>query len=181
LLAASAFAGFRKGLSREVIGLVSVLLALVLGIWFYGWAGSLLAPYITSHRGANVAGFVLVFIIVMMAGTLTSFAVGKLLRVTGLSFFDHLLGAVFGLLRGSLIAVALMLGILAFSSDGKAPQVVVHSRLAPYLVEAAHLFASIAPHELKQDFRRTYAEVREVWQSTVDPKIHSRAQTGRGY
>ena len=35
IVAASVYMSFRKGLSREIIGLVSVVLALLLGIWFY--------------------------------------------------------------------------------------------------------------------------------------------------
>jgi membrane protein required for colicin V production len=172
LLAASVFTSFRKGLSREIVGLVSVILALVLGIWCYAAAGSILLPYVSSPRVAHFIGFVLVFCGVMLAGSLVSFAIGKFLRVTGLSFFDHLLGAVFGLLRGALISVALILGIMAFSPEGKAPAVVVNSRLAPYVVGVARGFAAVAPHELKDDFQKTYAAVRQGWQDTLDKKLH---------
>jgi membrane protein required for colicin V production len=99
ILAASVLMSFRKGLSREVIGLVSVVLALVLGTWFYGAAGSFLLSYVSSPRVANFAGFCLVFVGVMLLGSLVSYMVGRFLRVTGLSIIDHMLGAGFGLLR----------------------------------------------------------------------------------
>ena len=38
VLAVSAALSFRKGLTREVVGLASVVLAILLGIWFYGSA-----------------------------------------------------------------------------------------------------------------------------------------------
>lgn len=181
LVAASVFTSFRKGLSREIVGLVSVLVALVLGIWFYRMAGSILLPYVSSPRIANFAGFVMVFCAVALAGSGVSFALGKFLRVTGLSFFDHLLGAVFGLLRGALISVALILGIMAFSPPGHAPEVVVKSRLAPYLMGAARVFAAMAPHELKEDFRKAYAEVAEAWRTTLDKQFAPNTQSGRGH
>ena len=143
--------------------MASVLLALLLGIWLYGTAGSLVAPYVSSHWVANLAGFLIVFAVVMLAGALVSRVVGKFLRVTGLSIVDHALGAAFGFVRGALIAVALVMGIMAFWPEGRPPSAVVNSRLAPYVASSSRLFASLAPHELKEGFRRTYAEVKSAW------------------
>lgn len=163
ILAWCVFSSFRKGLTREIIGLASVVLALLLGIWFYGSAGALVAPYVSSRSVANLAGFLMVFAAVMLAGALVNRILGKFLQVTGLSIVDHALGAGFGLARGALIAVALMMGIMAFSPEGRPPSAVVNSRLAPYVASASRVFASLAPHELREGFRRTYGEVKSAW------------------
>jgi membrane protein required for colicin V production len=157
----------RKGLTREVIGLVTVILALMLGTWMYGSAGSFLLPYVSSPWVANLAGFVIVFSLVMLAGAVVSYAAGKMLKFTGLSIFDHLLGAGFGVVRGVLIATALVMAIMAFSPGTEPPPSVVRSRLAPYVVDAARVFAAMAPRELKDGFRRTYAQVQETWSGAV--------------
>jgi membrane protein required for colicin V production len=163
ILAASVALSFRKGLSREVIGLTAVVLAILLGIWFYGAAGSFLLPYLSSRALANFAGFMLVFCGVMLVGHLVSYIVGKFLRVTGLSIFDHLLGACFGAVRGILISVALIMAIMAFSQADRPPASVVNSRIAPYMVDAARAFAAMAPRELKEGFRKTYGQVKSAW------------------
>ena len=62
ILAASIAAGFHRGLSRQIIGLVSVVLALLLGIWFYGNVGYYLLPYASSRTLANAGGFAVVFL-----------------------------------------------------------------------------------------------------------------------
>jgi membrane protein required for colicin V production len=173
ILAASVLMSFRKGLSREVIGLVSVVLALVLGIWFYGTAGAFLLSYVSSPKVAHFAGFCLVFVGVILLGSLVSYIVGKFLRVTGLSIIDHALGAGFGLLRGTLAAVALVMGMMAFSQGDKPPAAVVDSRLAPFVVDAARLIAGMAPHELKEGFRKSYAQVKEAWSNAIDKGIRS--------
>jgi len=173
ILLSSVVLSFRKGLSREVIGLVAVVLALLMGTWFYGTAGSFLLGYVSSPRIANFIGFCLVFIGVMLLGSLISYFVGRFLRVTGLSFVDHLLGAAFGLLRGSLVAIALVMGMMAFAQSGQPPAAIVHSRLAPYVVDAARLFAGMAPHELKEGFHKSYALVKEAWSNAIDRGIHS--------
>src|ERR1700761_1979649 len=146
----SVISSFRKGLSREIIGLASVLLGLLLGLWFYGTAAIYLQPYFGSPLAAKLAGFFLVFTLVFLAGVFVRFVVGKFLRVTKLSIVDHLLGAGFGAARGLLIAVALLTGIMAFARDGRPPDAVTQSRLAPYVSDGARIFVAIAPHELKE-------------------------------
>jgi len=170
----SVLTSFRKGLSREVIGLVAGVLALVLGAWFYGTTGSFLLRYVSSPRIANFIGFCLVVIGVLALGGLVSHIVGRFLRVTGLSFVDHALGAGFGLLRGTLVGVALVMGMMAFSQGDQPPAAVVESRLAPYVVDAARLFASMAPYELKEGFRKSYAQVKEAWSSAIEKGTPSR-------
>lgn len=172
ILAVSVVTSFRKGFSREVVGLVSVVLALVLGIWFYGSVAGFLQPYLSSRSVANFAGFFIVFCGVVMLGSAVSFAIGKFLHVTGLSIVDHALGAGFGLLRGTLIAIALVMGIMAFRSGEQPPAAVVHSRMAPYVVDAARVVAAVAPHELKEGFRRTYGQVKSAWGKAVEQGIH---------
>jgi membrane protein required for colicin V production len=179
IVTASVFTSFRKGLSREIIGLVSVVLALLLGIWFYGTAAGWLSPYLSSRTAANLGGFFLVFVGVLLLGHLVSYVVGKFLRVTGLSIVDHLLGAGFGVLRGALIAVALLTGIMAFSQGDRPPAAIVNSRLAPYVAWSAQLFADVAPHELKEGFRKTYAEVKSAWRTAVEERVSRQAKSGK--
>ncbi|MBZ5622461.1 MAG: CvpA family protein [Acidobacteriia bacterium] len=173
ILAVSVLTSFRKGLSREVIGLAAVVLALLFGIWFYGPVGSLVLPYLSSRSAANFAGFILVFFGVVLLGSVVSYVVGRFLRVTGLSIFDHALGAVFGVVRGTLIAVALIMGIMAFSPGDKPPESVVNSRMAPYEVDAARVIVSMAPHELREGFRKTYAQVKTAWDHALEKGIRS--------
>jgi len=168
ILAASVMTSFRKGLSREVISLASVILAIVCGIWFYGTAGALFEPYVSSKGVAHLAGFFAVFLVVMLVGAVVGAIVGKFLRVTGLSFVDHILGAGFGLARGVLIAVALITGVMAFSPAGNPPAAVVHSTIAPYAVDGARVVSSIAPNELREGFRKSYTEVKSAWGKAVD-------------
>jgi membrane protein required for colicin V production len=167
ILAWSIATSLRKGLTREVLGLASVVFALLLALWFYGTAGTFLTPYASSRSLANLAGFLAVFAGVMLLGSLVGFILGKFLRVTGLSIVDRLLGAAFGALRGTLIAIVLIMAIMAFSSGDRPPGSVVRSRLAPYVAGAAHVVVSVAPHELKEGFRKTYAQVQAAWREII--------------
>ena len=163
ILLASVLSSFRKGLSREVIGLVSVCLALLLGIWLYGSVAVYLLRYLSSRQTANFSGFAIVFCGVLLIGSILSLIVGKILRISGFSFIDHFLGLAFGLVRGILIGVALITGIMAFSSGDHPPSEVVQSRLSPYILGGARVVAAMAPHELKEGFRNSYARVQSEW------------------
>jgi membrane protein required for colicin V production len=160
----------RKGFSREIIGLASAVFALVLGMWFYGLAGSVFIPYVSSTRVANLIGFLLVVCAVLLFGALLGWIVNRFLRTVGLSFFDRLLGGAFGLVRGLLVVVALLTAYMAFGPqvDSKMVSIsVVHSRIVPYVLDASHLFVAIAPMELKSSFRKQYEQVKSVLEKNV--------------
>jgi membrane protein required for colicin V production len=173
ILIVSVVTSFRKGFSREVIGLVAVIAALLAGSWFYGTAGSFLAPYLSSRALANLLGFLLVFGIVMLAGAAVSAVLGRFLKVTGLSIFDHILGAGFGVVRGLVVAVAMILALMAFTPGEQAPSSVVHSRLAPYVADAARVASSMAPRELKDGFRKSYGEAKDAWEKALEKGIRT--------
>jgi membrane protein required for colicin V production len=179
IIAASVIGSFRKGLSRQVIQLAAVLAGILVGAWFYGTVGAYLQPHFGSKTASNLVGFLLVFCGVLMVGAMVSWIVGKFLRVTGLSFVDHLLGAIFGFVRGALVAVALIMGAMAFSKDGAPPRAIVESRIAPYVSQAARVFAAMAPHELKEGFHQTYAKAELVWDHTLKNGIHTASQAER--
>jgi len=134
---------------------------------------------VSSTAAANFVGFFVVFFGVLFVGAVVSYVLGKFLRVTGLRFIDHLLGAGFGAVRGVLIAVALIMGIMAFSPNNR-PESVVQSRTAPYVVDAARAVAAVAPHDLKESFRKTYAEVKTIWDKALDKGIQNGPNREKG-
>jgi membrane protein required for colicin V production len=149
----------RKGFSREIIGLVAALLGLLLASQFYRVAGAPLRPYLSGDGLAWLAGFLLIFFGVLIAGALISGLVSRFLRTIGLSFVDRLLGAAFGFVRGGLIGIGIILAMVAFTSS----QAVVKSRVAPYLIEISSLVAKEAPQELKDNFQQQYDRVKLAW------------------
>ena len=163
ILGFSALQSLRRGFTREVIGMCAAIAALVLGMWFYGTAGALIRPSVSSDRAANFLGFVAVVIAVLIAGAIVGAIVRRFVKAIGLSFFDRLLGACFGLIRGALVAIAFLTAYIAFGPRGEsktAPAAVVHSQIAPCLMEASDMFVAAAPMELKRSFREAYDESR---------------------
>jgi membrane protein required for colicin V production len=170
ILLASAIMSARKGFSREIVGLAAALFAFVLSMWFYGLAGSYIAPYTGSLRLANLIGFLLVVFAVLLCGAIFGWLVNRFLRTVGLSFFDRLLGAAFGLARGALVAMAILTAFIAFGSYAESntePAAVVNSQIAPYILHASRWFVAIAPMELNSGFRKQYTQVQAALRKNV--------------
>ncbi len=162
IFAVSIVVGLAKGFAREAIGLAAAVAGFLCALWFYGAAGSFLLPYV-SHRGiANFIGFLLIVTGFLAAGALVAKLLSVLLKWAGFSWLDRLLGGVFGLVRGLVVAIALVLALLAFTPKPP-PRAVVESRIAPYVIDAAHVCAYLAPREVREGVSDSYAKVKDAW------------------
>ena len=113
ILLLSMLMGAWRGFVFEVLSVVSWVLAFFLAQWFALDAARWLPVTGASEPVRYAAGFVLVFILTIFAGGLIAFVVKKLLAVVGLSPADRLLGAVFGLVRGLLLLLAMTVVVQA--------------------------------------------------------------------
>ena len=162
LLAAFVLEGVRQGFVRVVIGLAATVLGLFLAAWFYGTAGSFLLPYLSSPSLAHVAGFLLVFIGVQLAGALLGWALAAIFKWSGLSWLDRALGALMGALKTALVGIVLVMILTAFPIK-PVPNSIASSQAAPYLIEASHILVYLCPRELRDGFTTTYQRIRKLW------------------
>ena len=159
--------GFAKGFAKLLVGLAAAILGFLCGLWFYDAAGAYLLPYV-SHKGvANFLGFLLIFFAIVLVGAMVGKLLSMMLKWVGLSWFDRLLGAVFGLLRGLVFAIAVVLALMAFSPQPP-PASVVRSRFAPYVIGAANICSHMAPNEVREGVRQSYEKIREAWREMLD-------------
>jgi membrane protein required for colicin V production len=119
ILLASLVIGAWRGLVYEVLSLMGWVAAFVLAQWLAQDVGAMLPMSGASERLRYPAGFVLVFIGVLFASGLLAWLVKKLIKASGLRPIDRALGAVFGVLRGVLVLLALcaVVNMTAFKDD----------------------------------------------------------------
>lgn len=168
VLLLSTISAFQKGFMREVIGIAAALVGLICGVWFYRMAGAFLLPYVSSPQVANFIGFFIVFVTCLILGGVVSAIIRRFMKTVGLSWFDRLLGAGFGLIRGTLLGLAVIVALVAFApavAANSAPRAVAESRVAPYILSGAGFLVAIAPRELKDGFQVHYAELKTFWES----------------
>ena len=107
VLAASFLLGVWRGLVYEVLSVMSWVAAFILAQWLAPDAAALLPMGTAGEPVRYAAGFVLVFIAVVFAGGLLAWATKKLVQAVGLRPVDRTLGAVFGLMRGAVLLMAM--------------------------------------------------------------------------
>ena len=155
-----------KGLTRELVSLAAAVAGVLGALWWYPEVARHLEPYTSSSAVAGFAAFVLIFFACMVAGWILSKILSKLVKASGLRWFDRILGAAFGLLRGVLISAALVLAILAFTPGKKPIETVGESRLAPTVLHFARALVTLAPRRLKDGFENGLDRVRKFWRET---------------
>ena len=162
IVALSVLSGFRAGAARVGIGFVATLAGIFAGFWCYGMAAAHIVDYVNSKAIANLIGFFLIFAAVIVLGALIGRLLASLFQWIGLSWFDRLLGAGFGFVRGLLATIALVTVLLAFAPAPPPPSI-VESKMLPYVVDASNVLASATPHEIKDAFRETKEKVKKIW------------------
>jgi len=165
LVAISVIGSLLKGFARETISLGSVLLGLVLASWCYPVVAVFFDRYVRTKDIAAMLGFVMIFAGCLLLGAVISFFVYKFLRIAHLQWFDRLLGAAFGLVRGWMIAAILILLLTAFPVEITS---VEEAQLAPYLLVSARALIIITPHSLRERFLEGYKKVERLWREQQD-------------
>ncbi|MGE0406396.1 MAG: CvpA family protein [Candidatus Korobacteraceae bacterium] len=139
-----------QGFFYEVVTLAGMFVGFLIAAWGYGRAAVWFLPYVSSPQVADIAGYLALFIgITLLAG-----AVGRIVRWAvkgvGLRWFDRLLGAAFGLVRGLLAVTVVALGVAAFAPGSR---VLAESRLAPYLLVLGRGASWLTPSQVREQFR----------------------------
>ena len=107
VLLASLLLGAWRGLVFEVLSLVTWVAAFIVAQWFAPDVAQMLPMPGAGEAMRYAAGFVLTFIAAVFAGGVVAVLVKKLVSVAGLAPADRMLGAVFGLVRGVVVLLAL--------------------------------------------------------------------------
>lgn len=99
-----------RGLVREVVSILAWIAAIWVAIRYtVPLADTVLASAISNPSARYATAFVVVFIGTVFVLELIGVLLAKLMRAAGLAFADRLLGAVFGVARGALLAWVLVL------------------------------------------------------------------------
>lgn len=121
-----------RGFAREALSLAGWVAAFVIANMFGDEMASLLAGLIDNVTGRYVAAYAILFVgSLIIAGVLAKLAT-QVIKVTGLTVLDRLLGTVFGFARG-VIVVLVAVFVLQQLVPPQELQWLHHSRLMPHL------------------------------------------------
>ncbi len=147
ILAYSTVVAFLRGIIRVLFSLGGLIAGILLAAWNYHHVALLLSRLITTPATAQIVAFLFIVVGVMVLSTLLGKVLNRTVHAIGLGFFDRLLGAAFGFLRGCLLGVAILMAVAAFLPQS---QWIANSQLTPYFLAGAHAVSFVVPNELRQ-------------------------------
>jgi membrane protein required for colicin V production len=142
--------GIIRGLVHELLFLGFLIAALVIAFVYYKDMGLLLSGLVKKRDLADLAGFLMLLLLVAAAGSLITHLLGKYLIIGPLKILDRMLGAGFGLLRATLLAGIVIYSFMAFPLNN---ELLEKSQLAPYLISAMVTGMKILPPALREKFK----------------------------
>lgn len=109
ILGASGLLGFARGLMKELMSLVAYVTAFVAAIWWGPYAAMWLDGWVESSLLRSAIAYALTFVGVLLGIGLINMVLSALIEHTGLSPADHGLGMAFGLMRGVVFILILVI------------------------------------------------------------------------
>lgn len=105
----SSLISLKRGFVKEALSLVIWILAFIVAMLFGERLAVLLTDLISTPSVREMTAFVLLFAATLIVGAMVNYLVGELVRMTGLSGTDRLFGMMFGVARGLVVVMALLI------------------------------------------------------------------------
>lgn len=109
IVVVSCLFGLMRGLIKEALSVANWIIAVLIAVTFRDPLASLLVNQIETPSLRQIVAFSSLFIATLMVGALVNYLISELVKITGLSSTDRVLGMVFGLLRGFVVVMAVLL------------------------------------------------------------------------
>lgn len=149
-----------KGFVRELLGMLSLVAAFFVSVSFYRVASEPFKEVVKTENIALFLGFASIFLGTLIVGALVIWAVQKLVKFAKVQWFDRLLGAAFGFIRGWILGSVVFLALTSFDLQSER---VRGSQLAPYYLPGVRIIALATPNDLKTRFMDGYRVVEKWW------------------
>ncbi|MBZ0333611.1 CvpA family protein [Marinobacter sp. AL4B] len=105
LISVSTLISLKRGFVREALSLVTWVGAFIIARTFHPQMQALLESSVETPLVRLVAAFAILFFGTLIVGAIVNNLIGHLIRATGLSATDRVLGMGFGLLRGVVVVI----------------------------------------------------------------------------
>lgn len=116
VIGASAVIGLMRGFVRETVSVAIWIAAFLLAAWFGSKLGDLLGLNMRDDL-KHAVGMVGVFLAVILGGIFLQRFLAGLVKATGLAGFDHLVGLLFGGVRGVIVVIVVLVALRPYA-DG---------------------------------------------------------------
>ncbi len=173
ILAISVLIGLMRGAVREVLSLVGLVASVYLAFKF---ADMVSKQYISQFfeqqpRISYIIAFVIIIVVTIFIIALINLLISQLLKASGLSFVDRLLGLIFGTLRGGIFCAILVM-VISFIPGATQENWWKKSTLAPFFQKIAAHSSDYIPDEVKNYFNKD----KQKNHATTNPQTNNSTQ-----
>jgi membrane protein required for colicin V production len=148
-----------EGFFFEAFKLAGLVIGYLLAAWQYHRLADWFAPHLKSPWLGEIAAFLIIFFAVLIVAGIAGSIARWAMKKAGLSAIDRFLGALLGLVRGSLMVAIVLTAMAAFAPAAKWLE---GSQLAPYFLVGGRAAIWLAPPELRQRFYQGLDYMRKV-------------------
>jgi membrane protein required for colicin V production len=158
LVVVSGLLSLRLGLVREVFALGALLIGIFGAILFSRAFAPLLPELFGSAAVTQIIFFLICFLVLHVFISLIGAVISRFLRSAKLGAVDHLLGFLFGLARGTVLAILLIVG-LSFVLPAK-HSLFSGSRGCSWADTPVRIFGDLLPEKAGEYLRSRYGSLR---------------------
>lgn len=109
IIGVSVIISILRGFTKEALSLAGWVLAVWVGLSFADNLQRLLEPHITAPSLRLIIAFVILFVVTLFLAGLVNYLAVQVIKKTGLSGTDRMVGIFFGVARGCLVVAVLVL------------------------------------------------------------------------
>lgn len=109
ILLVSSLISIKRGFVKEALSLVTWVVAFIVAMLFGDRLAVLLTDLISTPSVREMTAFVILFAATLIVGAMVNYLISELVRMTGLSGTDRLFGMLFGVARGLVVVMALLI------------------------------------------------------------------------
>ena len=163
ILAYGLIRGIFRGLVREISSIVGVLGGFYAAYTYYPHVAKLISPWISNSAYLNILSYLVIFSIVVIIVGVLAVIIKYLLNIAYLGWVDRVSGALFGVLKGSLVICVLFIVLTAFLPKG-AP-IIKNATLSPYVATVSEVMAKVLSKDMKANFKSKIEDFKKSWQT----------------
>ena len=101
----SGLISMKRGFIKEALSLIIWVTAFIAATWAKEPLADLFIHWVDALSVRQLLAFILVFIVVLILGGVVNYLLGRCVDMTGLKSTDRFFGVLFGLVRGALVVV----------------------------------------------------------------------------
>jgi membrane protein required for colicin V production len=178
LLALSGVMSLRLGLVREVFALAALLIGLFGAVLLTRAFSGVLPVLFHSAALTQIIFFLVAFILIHILVSLVGAVISRFLRAAKLGWADHLLGFGFGVLRGAILALLLLVG-LTFVLPARHP-LFAGSRGCHLAETPLRVFSDLLPDSARDSLQERYRALLGVAEQRPAEPQAPREAAGEG-